>query len=107
MSTVVRFSDLVTIGGENIMEQDGNVDKVKEAVFYLDTMTESMTDEEFIEFLKSKDTAAFMDESYMRQIREDFSQNERFHFMLNDIDKIMYGILEVIPMALRQNNIIR
>ena len=106
MEKVVRFSDLVTIGGENIIEQDGNVDKVKEAVFYLDTKTESMTDEQFIEFLKTKDSAGFMDESYMREIRNDILQDSRFAFLISDTEKIMYGILELIPMALKQNNII-
>lgn len=103
---IVRFSEIKTFDGVNIFENETNVNKIKEAAFYLHKKTEDMTDEQFIEFLKSKDTGLFMNEDYMNEIRDDFFQDKCFAFMMKDVEEIMYGILELIPMALKQNNII-
>lgn len=104
MKQVVRITDLKNFKGESIFEVEDN-GLIKEAAFYLSEQTKDLSDDEYIDWLKKKQSTGFFMREDQLKLEEDLFQDKRFLFMQRDLEKLPSDIVTVLDLAVEQNDL--
>ena len=101
----VRLFDLKTKSGDGIMDMEEDPSHLKDALWYLNTKTEKMSDDEFMVWLKAKLVDGPFNSKELFEFKQDMHSPE-FAVLTKKKDQVMAGIAILIDWLIDANKLV-